>query len=71
MRQRVRQTLKASALTVKPDFEEARIKRRAGWGQSAIRAFLHRKPGEARIIAAGVRNSWAASDNNWRCSASA
>lgn len=29
VRQRVRQTLKASALTVKPDFEEARIKRRA------------------------------------------
>ena len=29
VRQRVRQTLKASALTVKPDFEEARVKRRA------------------------------------------
>jgi uncharacterized membrane protein len=29
VRQRVRQTLKASALTVKPDFDEARVKRRA------------------------------------------
>lgn len=68
VRQRVRQTLKASALAAKPDFEEARAKRRAAIDLSAsaefdavrVRALLDESRaaelrGRARLEAEAVR----------------